>query len=91
MTGLAHAKAGRMGKPRVTAATASRKITLFLCGDVMTGRGIDQVLAHSCDPRLYEPVARDARVYVRLAESAGAFTIERPVENTYIWGTQPAQ
>ena len=25
---------------------ASGEITLFLCGDVMTGRGIDQILPH---------------------------------------------
>src|ERR1700682_4474625 len=29
-------------------------IRLFLCGDVMTGRGIDQVLPHPSDPRLHE-------------------------------------
>ena len=29
-------------------------ITLFLCGDVMTGRGIDQILASPCDPALHE-------------------------------------
>ena len=30
-------------------------IRLFLCGDVMTGRGIDQVLPHPNDPTLHEP------------------------------------
>ena len=30
-------------------------IRLFLCGDVMTGRGIDQVLPHPADPTLHEP------------------------------------
>jgi poly-gamma-glutamate capsule biosynthesis protein CapA/YwtB (metallophosphatase superfamily) len=29
-------------------------VTLFLCGDVMTGRGLDQILEHPGDPRLYE-------------------------------------
>ena len=29
-------------------------VTLFLSGDVMTGRGIDQVLPHPCLPRLHE-------------------------------------
>lgn len=28
----------------------SRGITLFLCGDVMTGRGIDQILPHAGMP-----------------------------------------
>jgi poly-gamma-glutamate capsule biosynthesis protein CapA/YwtB (metallophosphatase superfamily) len=32
----------------------SSRVTLCLCGDVMTGRGIDQVLPHPCDPVLYE-------------------------------------
>lgn len=47
-------------------------LRLFLCGDVMPGRGLDQVLPHSVDPGLYEPWVRDARSYVRLAESVDA-------------------
>ena len=43
-------------------------LTLFMCGDVMTGRGIDQVLPHPSDPVLYEPYIRDAGQYVELAE-----------------------
>ena len=39
-------------------------VTLFLCGDVITGRGIDQILPDSVDPRLYESYVKDARVYV---------------------------
>ena len=27
---------------------------IFLCGDVMTGRGIDQALPHPCSPILHE-------------------------------------
>jgi poly-gamma-glutamate synthesis protein (capsule biosynthesis protein) len=46
----------------------SNFITLFLCGDVMTGRGIDQILPHPGDPRLHEPFVADAREYVALAE-----------------------
>jgi poly-gamma-glutamate capsule biosynthesis protein CapA/YwtB (metallophosphatase superfamily) len=58
---------------------------LFLCGDVMTGRGIDQALPHPVNPVLYEPYVRDAREYVALAEKAnGAF--QRPVSFDYIWG-----
>ena len=45
-------------------------IGMFLCGDVMTGRGIDQVLPHPVSPTLYEPYAHDARDYVQLAEAA---------------------
>jgi poly-gamma-glutamate synthesis protein (capsule biosynthesis protein) len=30
-------------------------VTLFLCGDVMTGRGVDQILPHPSKPELHEP------------------------------------
>ncbi|MGR9037177.1 MAG: twin-arginine translocation signal domain-containing protein, partial [Gammaproteobacteria bacterium] len=35
-----------------TTSPDSPTMTLFLCGDVMTGRGIDQVLPHPGDPRI---------------------------------------
>ena len=60
-------------------------LRLFLCGDVMTGRGIDQALPHPVDPVLYEPYVRDAREYVDLAEKAKG-PIPRPVTFEYIWG-----
>ena len=60
-------------------------ITLFLCGDVMTGRGIDQVLPHPSDPMLYESYVKDARGYVRIAEKANG-PISKPVSYSYIWG-----
>jgi len=63
----------------------SQTVTLFLCGDVMTGRGIDQALPHPGDGRLHEPVMKSARGYVRLAEDAHG-PIPRPVEFPYIWG-----
>src|SRR5438132_2315978 len=60
-------------------------LRVFLCGDVMTGRGIDQALPHPVDPVLYEPHVREAGEYVELAEKAhGAF--QRPVTFNYIWG-----
>ena len=62
-----------------------RPICLFVCGDVMTGRGIDQVLPYPGDPVLYESCVRDAREYVRLAESANG-PIPRPVTFASIWG-----
>jgi poly-gamma-glutamate capsule biosynthesis protein CapA/YwtB (metallophosphatase superfamily) len=58
---------------------------LFLCGDVMTGRGIDQAFLHPVDPVLYEPYVRDAREYVALAEKANG-SIQRPMSFDYIWG-----
>src|SRR4029077_18062387 len=60
-------------------------LRVFLCGDVMTGRGIDQALPHSVDPILYEPHVRDARDYVDFAEKAHG-TFQRPVSFDYIWG-----
>jgi poly-gamma-glutamate capsule biosynthesis protein CapA/YwtB (metallophosphatase superfamily) len=63
--------------------TATTK--LFLCGDVMTGRGVDQILPHSCQPRLQEPVARSAVEYVALAERAHG-PIPRRVDYAYVWG-----
>ena len=58
---------------------------LFLCGDVMTGRGIDQALPHPVHPNLYEPYVRDAREYVALSEKANG-PIPRPLSFEYIWG-----
>jgi poly-gamma-glutamate capsule biosynthesis protein CapA/YwtB (metallophosphatase superfamily) len=58
---------------------------LFLCGDVMTGRGIDQALSHPVNPILYEPYMRDAREYVALAEKANG-PIPRPLSVDYLWG-----
>src|SRR5689334_17240243 len=63
----------------------SNLLSLFLCGDVMTGRGIDQVLPHPGDPTMYEVCVRDAREYVRLAERANG-AIQQPVSFKYIWG-----
>jgi poly-gamma-glutamate synthesis protein (capsule biosynthesis protein) len=65
-------------------------ITLFLCGDVMTGRGIDQVLAHPGDPRLYEDFVGSARTYVDIAERANG-PIPRAVEPAYVWGDALAE
>ncbi|MCQ4347151.1 CapA family protein [Pseudomonas stutzeri] len=58
---------------------------LFLLGDVMSGRGIDQILPHPGDPRLYEDYVHDARDYVTLAERHCG-TIVRPVDFAYVWG-----
>jgi len=60
-------------------------ITLLLCGDVMTGRGIDQAFPHPSHTRLYEPAVDDATVYVELAEHANG-RIRRPVAYDYVWG-----
>ncbi|MCH4564892.1 CapA family protein [Halomonas sp. EGI 63088] len=59
--------------------------TLWLTGDVMTGRGIDQVLPHPGDPRLFESYMTSAIGYVSLAERATG-PIPRPQDFAYIWG-----
>jgi poly-gamma-glutamate synthesis protein (capsule biosynthesis protein) len=68
-----------------SAAEKGRLLTAFLCGDVMTGRGIDQVLPHPSDPRIHEPFVKDAGQYVQLAEAANG-PVPRPVAFPYIWG-----
>lgn len=60
-------------------------ITLFLCGDVMTGRGVDQILLHPSRARLYEPIVRSAVEYVTLAERVSG-AIPRAVDFAYVWG-----
>jgi poly-gamma-glutamate capsule biosynthesis protein CapA/YwtB (metallophosphatase superfamily) len=62
-----------------------RPVTLFLSGDVMLGRGVDQVLASPTDPELRERAVRDARTYVRLAEEAHG-PIRRPLAPAAPWG-----
>jgi len=61
------------------------QVTLFLAGDVMTGRGIDQVLPHPSDPRIYESYMTSADHYVRLAEMTNG-PIQRQVDFEYVWG-----
>jgi len=60
-------------------------ITLFLCGDVMTGRGIDQILPQPSDPAIHEGYMKDAGGYVEIAEKVNG-PIPRSVAPGYIWG-----
>ena len=60
-------------------------INLFLCGDVMTGRGIDQILSHPSNPAIHESYIKDARRYVEIAEKISG-PIPRSVAPSYIWG-----
>ena len=60
-------------------------VTLFLSGDVMTGRGIDQILLFPGNPRLHEPYIDNATAYVALgAQQSGP--MHHPVDPSYIWG-----
>ena len=62
-----------------------KAVVLFLCGDVMTGRGIDQILPQPSAPHLFEPVVQSALDYVLLAERESG-PIPRPADFAYVWG-----
>jgi poly-gamma-glutamate capsule biosynthesis protein CapA/YwtB (metallophosphatase superfamily) len=64
---------------------AGAPVLVFACGDVMTGRGVDQILPHPGGPRLREACADDARAYVRLAERASG-PVPRPAGFAWPWG-----
>lgn len=76
---------GRLSAGGEAAAGSGLPLLLFLAGDVMTGRGIDQVLPRSVDPELHEPFVTDARQYVELAEAENG-EIPAPVTYDYLWG-----
>src|SRR3990172_11666125 len=81
------AAAGEMAS---IATGGGERLTVFLCGDVMTGRGIDQILPHRSDGGLFEPYVRDAREYVELARSRHG-PIPGPVGGAYVWGDALAE
>lgn len=68
----------------------ARNLKIFMCGDVMTGRGIDQVLPHPVDPLIHESYLKSARGYVKLAEKVNG-CIRQPVSFAYIWGDALAE
>jgi poly-gamma-glutamate synthesis protein (capsule biosynthesis protein) len=83
-------RARGMAQPADQPGAGTVPVTLFLCGDVMTGRGIDQILPHPSVPHLFEPYMRSALGYVELAErSVGP--IPRSVDFGYIWGDARAE
>ena len=63
---------------------------LFLCGDVMLGRGIDQILPHPGEAVLYEKNVRSAEDYVALAEQLNG-AVPRAVDFSYVWGDALAE
>lgn len=75
--------------PAGTPPTHASRV-LLLAGDVMTGRGIDQVLMHPAQPTLHEDFVKDARDYVRLAEAVNG-PITMPVAADYPWGDALAE
>lgn len=58
---------------------------LCLAGDVMTGRGVDQILRHPGARALREPCVDDALTYVELAEQRSGH-VPRSVDPAYVWG-----
>ncbi len=66
-------------------ADAPAGVRLFLCGDVMTGRGIDQLLPHPAPPQLFESYLRSAIGYVELAEAQSG-ALGRRLDFGYPWG-----
>lgn len=65
--------------------SAAGRISVALAGDVMIGRGIDQIMRQPGDPTLHESWARSALRYVELAEAKSG-PLPRGVEAGYIWG-----
>ncbi len=70
---------------RASGSRSPRGLELMLAGDVMTGRGVDQILPHPSSPELFEEYIRDARGYVELAERESG-PIARQVAFDYPWG-----
>jgi poly-gamma-glutamate synthesis protein (capsule biosynthesis protein) len=65
-------------------------LRLFLAGDVMLGRGVDQIFPQSCPPELFERACSSAEHYVELAEAAHG-PIPRAVSPAYVWGDALAE
>jgi poly-gamma-glutamate synthesis protein (capsule biosynthesis protein) len=66
----------------------NRCVQILLCGDVMTGRGIDQCLEHPSDPVLFEPFVKNAKIYVDLAQKKNGH-VRRKINASYLWGDAP--
>ncbi|MDD5712303.1 MAG: CapA family protein [Smithellaceae bacterium] len=71
-------------KGKQTAGDRNSDISIFFCGDVMTGRDIDQVLSHPSNPIIHEPYLRNAQAYVRLVERANS-PLPEAVDFSYPW------
>lgn len=72
------------------AVTDRDTIALFLCGDVMTGRAIDQVLPHPGSPWICERFTASALTYLQLAEEAHG-PITTPIGFSGVWGEALAE
>jgi poly-gamma-glutamate synthesis protein (capsule biosynthesis protein) len=73
-----------MSGPDPPVADRSR-VRVCLAGDVLVGRGIDQILTHPGDPTIHEPWLRSTLQYVDLAELQSG-PLPQGVDPDYIWG-----
>jgi poly-gamma-glutamate capsule biosynthesis protein CapA/YwtB (metallophosphatase superfamily) len=73
------------GRFHVALHSVQDNVTIFLAGDVMTGRGIDQIQVCSNHPELHEEYVGSAKDYVELAENVHG-PVPAPVEPSYVWG-----
>lgn len=85
MTSAVALALGRVSSGGTVEYMADGLLTLFLCGDVMLGRGVDQILPHPGEPELREREVNDARHYVRLAELVSG-PIPEPASFSWPWG-----
>jgi hypothetical protein len=67
----------------------SQLVTLFFGGDVMTGRGIDQVLPHPSNPRIHESYVKSALEYMALAERRSGAIRNRLISAGLCTGIEP--
>ncbi len=81
---------GIKGEGEGMMSPSDNSITLFICGDVMTGRGIDQILPRPGDPILHESYMKSAKGYVEIAVRTNG-PISQPVGSSYIWGDALAE
>jgi len=82
--------AGAAANRSLTRRAPGTSVRLFLCGDVMTGRAIDQIMPYPGDPKLHEPFVKSAKKYLALAEKASG-PIPRSVSPSYVWGDALAE
>ena len=68
----------------------TESLALCLVGDVMLGRGIDQIMPTPGDPRLRERYVASAKDYIALAERMNG-PIPKPAAFSYVWGDALAE
>ncbi|CAH1779254.1 unnamed protein product [Owenia fusiformis] len=87
MSGITNGSYRKLYGTDSTVMRTSQNISVFMVGDVMLGRGIDNILSMSCDPKLYESYVKDANVYVTLAIRAnGPLPPKDERKVDYVWG-----